>query len=142
MREWDYRWYSFNSKWVEGEQMASMRNGQGDGWFCGFGLPGAFLKGFDHESKMSPWNMESPKVWTGVLNITLSSTGTTLRVIPGMSSSAGLTFNTAPTYIEFNNLGGLTYPAAALTFTYTQATVTRNLGVCLNGRVVLSGVCS
>jgi len=84
----------------------------------------------------------SPGVWTGVLNITLTSTGTTLRVIPGMSSSAGLTFNTAPTYIEFNNLGGLTYPAAALTFTYTQATVTRNLGVCLNGRVVLSGVCS
>jgi hypothetical protein len=68
MREWDYRWYSFNSKWAEGEQMASMRNGQGDGWFCGFGLPGAFLTGFDHESKMSPWNMESPKVWTGVLN--------------------------------------------------------------------------
>ena len=63
MREWDYGYYSFNSKWAEGEQMASMRNGQGDEWFCGFGLPGAFLKGFDHESKMSPWNMETPKVW-------------------------------------------------------------------------------
>jgi hypothetical protein len=33
MREWDYRYYSFNSKWAEGEQMASMRNGQGDGWY-------------------------------------------------------------------------------------------------------------
>src|SRR5712691_5469458 len=68
MREWDYGYYSFNSKWAEGEQMASMRNGQGEAWFCGFGLPGAFLKGFDHESKMSPWNMETPKVWPGVLD--------------------------------------------------------------------------
>ena len=29
-REWDYRYYSFNSKWGAGEWMASMRNGQGD----------------------------------------------------------------------------------------------------------------
>jgi hypothetical protein len=68
MREWDYRYYSFNSKWAENEQMASMRNGQGDGWYCSFGLPGAFLKGFDHEAEMSPWNMETPKVWPGVLD--------------------------------------------------------------------------
>jgi hypothetical protein len=68
MREWDYRYYSFNSKWADGEQMASMRNGQGDAWFCGFGPPGAFLKGFDHESVMSPWNLETPKVWPSVLD--------------------------------------------------------------------------
>jgi hypothetical protein len=68
MREWDFRQYSFNSKWAQGEHMGSMRNGQGDGWFCAFGLPGAFLKGFDHESEMSPWNMETPKVWPGVLD--------------------------------------------------------------------------
>jgi len=68
MREWDYRYYSFNSKWAENQQMASMRSGQGDGWYCGFGLPGAFLKGFDHESEMSPWSMEIPKVWPGVLD--------------------------------------------------------------------------
>jgi len=66
-REWEYRYYSFNTKWADGEQMASMRNGQGDGWFCVFGAPGVFLKGFDHESDMSPWKMEVPKVWPGVL---------------------------------------------------------------------------
>jgi hypothetical protein len=33
MPEWDNRYYSFNSKWAENEQMASMRNGQGDGWY-------------------------------------------------------------------------------------------------------------
>ena len=68
MREWDYRYYSFNSKWAENEQMASMRNGEGDGWYCGFGPPGVFLKGFDHESPMSPWGKEISKVWPGVLD--------------------------------------------------------------------------
>jgi len=67
-RAWDYRYYSFNSKWAEGEQMASMRNGQGDCWYCVFGSPGAFLNGFDHESAMSPWNKETHKVWPGVLD--------------------------------------------------------------------------
>src|SRR5215218_10310749 len=27
--EWDYRYYSFDSKWAAGEMMASMRNGCG-----------------------------------------------------------------------------------------------------------------
>jgi hypothetical protein len=65
---WENRYYSFNSKWAEKEQMASMRNGQGDGWYCGFGLAGVFLKGFDHESEMSPWSMETSKVWPGVID--------------------------------------------------------------------------
>jgi hypothetical protein len=66
--EWEYRYYSFNSKWSEYEQMASMRNGQGDLWFCVFSSTGVFLKGFDHESKMSPWNKEPRTVWSGVLD--------------------------------------------------------------------------
>lgn len=80
--------------------------------------------------------------WTGALNITLSTAGTLLRVIPGMSSQATLGFNPTSAYIEFNNLGGLSFPTSALTLTYTQGTVSRSLGVCMNGRVVLSGVCS
>jgi hypothetical protein len=67
-REWDYRYYSFNSKWAEYGQMASMRNGQGDEWFCVFSSVGVFLKGFDHESKMSPWSKQPPNVWPGVLD--------------------------------------------------------------------------
>jgi len=80
--------------------------------------------------------------WTGVLNISLSTATTPLRVIPGMSSQAVLGLSPTATYIEFNNLGGLTYPASSLTLTYTQGTTTRSLGVCLNGRVVLSGTCT
>ena len=67
-REWDYRYYSFNSKWADYGEMASMRNGQGDEWFCVFGPPGVFLKGFDHESPMSPWTQDTQEVWPGVLD--------------------------------------------------------------------------
>jgi hypothetical protein len=65
--DWEYRYYSFNRKWSEGQQMASMRNGEGDEWFCVFSGTGAFLKGFDHESEMSPFAAYPPSVWPGVL---------------------------------------------------------------------------
>ncbi len=49
--DWEYRYYSYDSRWSEDEEMASMRNGSGDEWFvlflknnwCG-------LKGLGHES--------------------------------------------------------------------------------------------
>jgi hypothetical protein len=50
--EWDYRYFSFNSRWSPSQQMGSMRNGSGDEWFCLFHKNGwAALKGLDHESK-------------------------------------------------------------------------------------------
>lgn len=49
-REWDYRYYSYNSKWSANEEMASMRNGCGDEWFLLFNPVGAALKGLAHES--------------------------------------------------------------------------------------------
>jgi hypothetical protein len=52
--DWEYRYYSFDSKWGLDEMMASMRNGQGDDFFILFNNNGAIIKGFDHESTMSP----------------------------------------------------------------------------------------
>jgi hypothetical protein len=66
--EWDYRYYSFNSQWDAGAQMASMRDGSGDEWFCLFNSVGAALKGFNHESEMSPWGNDDHAVWKGVLD--------------------------------------------------------------------------
>ena len=66
--EWEYRYYSFNSKWADGEMMASMRNGSGDEYFILFNSEGAIIKGFDHESSMSPWASEPKQVWPGVLD--------------------------------------------------------------------------
>jgi hypothetical protein len=67
-RDWKGRYYSFNSKWDGNEQMASMRSGEGDSWFCVFGTPGAFLKGFAHESKMASEIARTGTVWPGVLS--------------------------------------------------------------------------
>lgn len=66
--EWENRYYSFNSKWNEGEMMASMRNGSGDEYFILFNSHGAIMKGFDHESAMSPWSAEEEKLWPGILD--------------------------------------------------------------------------
>ncbi len=66
--EWQYRYYSFNSKWYQGEMMASMSNGSGDGYFLLFDSHGAIMKGFDHESPMSPWSNDDEKLWPGIFD--------------------------------------------------------------------------
>jgi hypothetical protein len=64
--EWEYRYYSFDSAWGAGEMMASMRNGSGDDYFILFNKEGAAIKGFDHESPMSPWRTKPPSAWPGI----------------------------------------------------------------------------
>jgi hypothetical protein len=68
--EWEYRYFSFNANWDPslGERMASMRNGSGNEYFLLFASAGAILKGFDHESPMSPWIDAQNAVWPGVLD--------------------------------------------------------------------------
>ena len=43
--EWESRYYSFNSKWGEGEMMASMKDGSGDECFILFNPHGAIVNG-------------------------------------------------------------------------------------------------
>lgn len=65
--EWESRYYSFDSRWAPGEQMASMRNGSGDTWSIVFSSAGAFIRGFDHESPMSPANNDGG-LWPGLVD--------------------------------------------------------------------------
>lgn len=65
--EWESRYYSFVAGWAPGEQMASMRNGSGDEWSIVFTTAGAYLRGFAHESKMSPF-ASGGEPWPGVLD--------------------------------------------------------------------------
>lgn len=46
--------------------MASMRNGSGDEYSIVFSAVGAYVRGFDHESPMSPYAADGP--WPGVLD--------------------------------------------------------------------------
>ncbi len=48
--EWEFRYYSFNSAWAEGERMASMRDGEGNHFFLLFVGGGCIYKTFDHEA--------------------------------------------------------------------------------------------
>lgn len=65
--EWQFRYFSFDARWSPDTQMGSMRNGQGDDLFAVFDRAGCFIRGFDHESAMSPWASKSRKIWPGVL---------------------------------------------------------------------------
>lgn len=68
MPDWQYRYYSFNAHWSDGEQMGSMRNGCGDSFFAHFSSVGCWLKGFAHEYPMSPYRNRPPRRWLGVLD--------------------------------------------------------------------------
>ncbi|MGQ8872552.1 hypothetical protein [Paenibacillus sp. TSA_86.1] len=47
MPEWEYRYYSYNAQWDSNEQMASMRDGEGDHYFALFDSSGVIIKGYD-----------------------------------------------------------------------------------------------
>ncbi len=64
--DWQYRYYSFNSKWGDDEMMASMSDGCGNNFFILFNQHGAILKGFDHESFLSPWARDDNSLWPGI----------------------------------------------------------------------------
>ncbi|MFE3192446.1 hypothetical protein ACFXHA_25780 [Nocardia sp. NPDC059240] len=56
--EWGDRYYSFNCRWSDGEEMASMRDGSGNDWFIVFSGAGAYGRGFDHERGSEPTAFE------------------------------------------------------------------------------------
>jgi hypothetical protein len=65
--EEESRYYSFTLSWSDDEEMASMDNGSGDVWSIVFSPAGAFLRGFDHESSMSP-AANDDELWPGLVD--------------------------------------------------------------------------
>lgn len=63
------RYFSHRSGWntEAGEQLASMRDGSGDEYAIVFTPAGAYVRGFAHESAMSPYRNDG-EVWPGVLD--------------------------------------------------------------------------
>jgi len=61
--DWEWRYYSFDKE-TDGTCLARMRNGEGDLWYLVF-LPNgaAVLRGFDHESSMSPYRGDDETPW-------------------------------------------------------------------------------
>lgn len=81
--------------------------------------------------------------WTDELSVFdgVDKKANVLRVVPAMSSGATLTLTSDVTSIAFNNLGGLSASATAVTINYVLGAQTRTINVCLNGRIVLGGNC-
>ncbi len=67
-RDWQHRYFSFDAHWAADQEMASMRNGSGDEYSITFAPVGAFVRGFDHESNMSPYARSPMAVWPGVVD--------------------------------------------------------------------------
>ncbi|MDR6880424.1 hypothetical protein [Bacillus sp. 3255] len=63
--EW-LRYHSFVQDWDEGVCMAKINNGAGDHLIMLFSPEGSIMKGFDHESELSPYAQDEHKVMQGI----------------------------------------------------------------------------
>ncbi|HEX8327969.1 MAG TPA: hypothetical protein VF629_10545 [Hymenobacter sp.] len=48
-QDWEYRYYSYNAEWGEGEEALTMRDGEGDEMLILFRAEGCVINGFLHE---------------------------------------------------------------------------------------------
>ncbi|HEX7303853.1 hypothetical protein [Lentzea sp.] len=62
------RYHLYDPEWGPGEEMASMRDGAGNEYSVVFTATGAYMRGFDHESPMSPYATDDEEPWPGVLD--------------------------------------------------------------------------
>ncbi|MFJ9188170.1 hypothetical protein ACIRQO_34530 [Streptomyces anulatus] len=60
--------YSFSTTWGPGTEAALMDNGSGDDFSVLFTPAGVLVRGFDHESEMSPYGTDDEQVWPGVID--------------------------------------------------------------------------
>lgn len=63
-----YCHYTFHGTWGPGEEAALMENGSGDDFSVLFTPAGVLIRGFDHESAMSPYGTDDEQVWPGVID--------------------------------------------------------------------------
>lgn len=62
------RYHLYDAAWAPGEELASMRDGAGNEYSVVFTAAGAYVRGFDHESPMSPYATDDDQPWPGVLD--------------------------------------------------------------------------
>jgi hypothetical protein len=60
--------HSFHADWGPGQEAALMDNGSGDDYSVLFTPAGVLIRGFDHESEMSPYGTDDEQVWPGVID--------------------------------------------------------------------------
>ncbi|MEU3611314.1 hypothetical protein ABZ725_03200 [Streptomyces sp. NPDC006872] len=60
--------YAFDATWGPGKEAALMDNGSGDDFSVLFTPAGVLIRGFAHESEMSPYGTDNEQVWPGVID--------------------------------------------------------------------------
>ncbi len=75
----DTRSFEWHPKWGRGEQLAAFKDGEGNFFFAWFSPRGAVLRGFDHDSAMSPFRHEPPSPWPGLFDGLPASLGYVLE---------------------------------------------------------------
>ncbi len=60
------RRFNYTQNWMPGIDMASFCNGSGDDMYVIAGLSGVIIKGFDHESEVSPYGRDDHSPWPGI----------------------------------------------------------------------------
>jgi hypothetical protein len=60
--------FEFHPKWKRSEQMGAAKDGSGDELFVHFTPAGCFIKGFAHESEMTPYKKNPPALWPGLFS--------------------------------------------------------------------------
>ena len=60
--------FSFDPRWHKRQQLASSINGCGDELYIHFAPHGVFIKGFAHESEMTPYKDAARTIWPGVVD--------------------------------------------------------------------------
>ncbi|MFD3518032.1 hypothetical protein [Streptomyces sp. NPDC058657] len=60
--------YTFDAARGPGQEAALMENGSGDDFCVLFTPAGVLIRGFDHESRMSPYATDDEEVWPGVID--------------------------------------------------------------------------
>jgi hypothetical protein len=63
-----WRYFAFDAAFAPGERVARMDSATGDGWLIWFSSQGVVIRGFDHESPVSPWGREPVEPWPGLFD--------------------------------------------------------------------------
>jgi hypothetical protein len=63
-----WRYFTFDAAFASGERVARMDSATGDSWLIWFSPQGVVVRGFDHESPVSPWGREPIEPWPGLFD--------------------------------------------------------------------------
>ena len=66
--DWQYRYFSFEANWAEGINLFTLRTGTGDDMYIVFMATGTIIKGFAHESSISPYQFNPKRVRLGMFD--------------------------------------------------------------------------